>query len=97
MLDKLTDLEPDEIDWSLLRAHLYAHNGQFQLSRKVFHEMLNKNPSSLDACPLEIHGGVAKMGQPLTWGNRRLITLGSLLLGVFSSSSNLGLKLGLDL
>ncbi|GFP83206.1 protein slow green 1 chloroplastic [Phtheirospermum japonicum] len=33
-----------------MRAHLYAHNDEFQLARKVFHEMLNKNPSSLDAC-----------------------------------------------
>ncbi|KAL3623030.1 hypothetical protein CASFOL_031846 [Castilleja foliolosa] len=50
ILDKLMELEPDEIEWLFLRAHLYAHNGQFQLSRKVFNEMLNKNPSSLDAC-----------------------------------------------
>ncbi|KAK6126137.1 hypothetical protein DH2020_040115 [Rehmannia glutinosa] len=50
ILDRLTQLEPDEIEWRLLRAHLYAHNGEFELARKVFDEMLNKDPCCLEAC-----------------------------------------------
>ncbi|KAK6126061.1 hypothetical protein DH2020_040175 [Rehmannia glutinosa] len=50
ILDRLTQLEPDEIEWRLLRAHLYAHNGEFESARKVFDEMLNKDPCCLEAC-----------------------------------------------
>ncbi|CAA0829778.1 Tetratricopeptide repeat (TPR)-like superfamily protein [Striga hermonthica] len=50
ILEKLTELEPDEIGWRMLRADLYTNTGEFQLAREIYHDLLNKNPSCLDAC-----------------------------------------------
>ncbi|GER57282.1 tetratricopeptide repeat protein, partial [Striga asiatica] len=50
ILDKLTELEPDVIGWRMLRADLYTNTGEFQLAREIYHDLLHKNPSCLDAC-----------------------------------------------
>ncbi|KAL6520997.1 hypothetical protein OROGR_017566 [Orobanche gracilis] len=42
IVEKLMELEPEEIELPMLRAHLYAHHGKFELARNEFHELFRK-------------------------------------------------------
>ncbi|KAL6534245.1 hypothetical protein OROHE_013170 [Orobanche hederae] len=49
IVEKLMELEPEEIELPMLRAHLYAHHGEFELARKEFRELLEKDPFCVEA------------------------------------------------
>ncbi|KAK6140348.1 hypothetical protein DH2020_025912 [Rehmannia glutinosa] len=49
IIDKLMELEPEEVEWPLMRAHLYAHHGEFELARNGFDELLKKDPFRVEA------------------------------------------------
>ncbi|KZV51779.1 hypothetical protein F511_11467 [Dorcoceras hygrometricum] len=49
ILDKLIDLQPDENEWPMLKAHLYAYSGDTESAKNGFTELLNKDPFSVEA------------------------------------------------
>lgn len=49
IIDKLMELEPEEVEWPMMRAHLYAHHGEFQLAKNGFNELLKKDPFCVEA------------------------------------------------
>ncbi|KAL2533705.1 Tetratricopeptide repeat (TPR)-like superfamily protein [Abeliophyllum distichum] len=59
ILDKLIELEPEEREWPLLKAHLYAYNGEIELARKGFNELLKIDPFRVEA----YHGLVTAASQ----------------------------------
>ncbi|KAG8376455.1 hypothetical protein BUALT_Bualt09G0065100 [Buddleja alternifolia] len=59
ILDKLIDLEADEIEWPMMKAHLYAYNGEFGLAKNGFNELLKRDPFLVEA----YHGLVTVVSQ----------------------------------
>ncbi|KAL3642520.1 hypothetical protein CASFOL_013335 [Castilleja foliolosa] len=49
IIEKLVNLEPDEIEWPMMRAHLHAHHGDFESAKNGFNELLKKNPFRVEA------------------------------------------------
>ncbi|KAL3825968.1 hypothetical protein ACJIZ3_021997 [Penstemon smallii] len=49
ILDRLIELEPDEIEWPMMKAHLYAYDGDFILAKNGFNELLKKDPFRVEA------------------------------------------------
>ncbi|KAL0338355.1 UNVERIFIED_CONTAM: protein SLOW GREEN 1, chloroplastic [Sesamum angustifolium] len=49
ILDKLMELEPEEVEWPMMRAHLYAYNGELELAKNGFNELLMKDPFRVEA------------------------------------------------
>ncbi|XP_073290269.1 protein SLOW GREEN 1, chloroplastic-like [Primulina huaijiensis] len=49
ILDKLIDLDPDEKEWPMLKAHLYAYSGDTESAKNGFTELLKKDPFSVEA------------------------------------------------
>lgn len=49
ILDKLMELEPEEVEWPMMRAHLYAYNGELELAKNGFNELLQKDPFRVEA------------------------------------------------
>ncbi|KAL3628589.1 hypothetical protein CASFOL_027635 [Castilleja foliolosa] len=49
IIEKLIKLEPDEIEWPMMRAHLHAHQGDFESAKNGFNELLEKDPFCLEA------------------------------------------------
>lgn len=49
ILDKLIDLEPEEDEWPMMKAHLYAYNGELELAKNKFNELLKKDPFRVEA------------------------------------------------
>ncbi|KAI3474054.1 hypothetical protein Pfo_028842 [Paulownia fortunei] len=49
ILDKLMELEPEEVEWPMMRAHLYAYHGEFELAKNGFNELLKKDPYRVEA------------------------------------------------
>lgn len=43
-LDRLITVQPHELDWPLLRAHIHIDNGDLELAKKGFDEVLSKDP-----------------------------------------------------
>ena len=52
IIDQLTELEPEELDWPLLKAHLCARNGDHASARNLFEEVLKRDPF----CVVALHG-----------------------------------------
>ncbi|CAA0836441.1 Tetratricopeptide repeat (TPR)-like superfamily protein [Striga hermonthica] len=48
-IDRLIELEPDDTEWPLLKAHLHAQDGELQLAKNGFNELLNKDPYLVEA------------------------------------------------
>ncbi|CAA2961191.1 SLOW GREEN 1, chloroplastic-like [Olea europaea subsp. europaea] len=59
ILDKLIKLEPEEREWPLLKAHLHAYNGEIELARRGFNELLKIDPFRVEA----YHGLVTAASQ----------------------------------
>ncbi|KAI3474468.1 hypothetical protein Pfo_029329 [Paulownia fortunei] len=59
ILDKLMELEPEEVEWPIMRAHLYAYHGEFELAKNGFNELLKKDPFRVEA----YHGMVTVASQ----------------------------------
>ncbi|KAL3357071.1 hypothetical protein AABB24_017647 [Solanum stoloniferum] len=48
-IDKLIELEPNETEWPLLKSHLYVYNGELELAKIGFSEILKKEPFRVEA------------------------------------------------
>ncbi|GAB2300511.1 hypothetical protein Dimus_034554 [Dionaea muscipula] len=59
LVNRLAGLEPDELEWPLLRAHLYGHSGEHELAMKGFEEVLAREPLQVQA----FHGLIMVAGQ----------------------------------
>lgn len=49
IIDRLVELEPEEVEWPMMKAHLFAYNGEFQLARSGFYELVKKDPFRVEA------------------------------------------------
>lgn len=49
IIDKLIELDPEEVEWPMMKAHLYAYDGDFELAKSGFNELLKKNPFCVEA------------------------------------------------
>ncbi|KAI4300159.1 hypothetical protein L6164_033568 [Bauhinia variegata] len=47
--NRLIELEPDESEWPLLKAHMYIYNGGFESAIKEFEDILKKDPYRVEA------------------------------------------------
>ncbi|XP_065854012.1 protein SLOW GREEN 1, chloroplastic [Euphorbia lathyris] len=44
VVDRLIELEPNEDEWPLLKAQIFSYSGDFESARKIFEEILEKDP-----------------------------------------------------
>ncbi|KAF2306115.1 hypothetical protein GH714_012753 [Hevea brasiliensis] len=49
VVDRLIELEPNEDEWPLLKPQIYSYSGEFELARKGFEEILEKDPLRVEA------------------------------------------------
>lgn len=49
IIDKLEELEPEELEWPMMKAHLYAYNGDLQSAKDGFYELVKKDPFCVEA------------------------------------------------
>ncbi|MED6126306.1 hypothetical protein PIB30_077197 [Stylosanthes scabra] len=49
IIEKLIELEPQEFEWPLLKAHMHVYNDQVHLARNVFEEILKRDPLRVEA------------------------------------------------
>ncbi|XP_021623704.1 protein SLOW GREEN 1, chloroplastic [Manihot esculenta] len=49
VVDRLIELEPNEDEWPVLKAQIYIYSGEFELARKEFEEILEKDPYRVEA------------------------------------------------
>uniref|UniRef100_A0A7N0TJA9 Chloroplast lumen common family protein n=1 Tax=Kalanchoe fedtschenkoi TaxID=63787 RepID=A0A7N0TJA9_KALFE len=68
LLERLIRIEPDNIEWALLRANLYSFNGDCELAKTAFEEVLNKDPLCVEA----YHGIVMALSQSPSGGDEEL-------------------------
>ncbi|GAB4833675.1 hypothetical protein Ancab_031920 [Ancistrocladus abbreviatus] len=62
---RLIELEPDEVEWQLLKAHMYSYTGETELAKMGFEEILAKDPLRAEA----FHGLVMAVSQSEPEGN----------------------------
>ncbi|KAI9085809.1 hypothetical protein K1719_032223 [Acacia pycnantha] len=48
-IDRLIELEPQDFEWPLMKAHIYIFNGDYQLAKSIFEDILNKDPYRFEA------------------------------------------------
>ncbi|KAI4349261.1 hypothetical protein L6164_009871 [Bauhinia variegata] len=44
VIDRLIELEPNESEWPLLKAHVYTYSGDYESAKNVFEDILKKDP-----------------------------------------------------
>ncbi|CAK9323239.1 unnamed protein product [Citrullus colocynthis] len=49
ILDLLIELEPDDLEWLVLKANVHSHVGDSELARKEFEKILGKDPFQVEA------------------------------------------------
>lgn len=49
IVEKLIELEPEDAEWPLMRAHLCIYNGNVEIAKAGFNELLEKDPTRVDA------------------------------------------------
>ncbi|XP_073017269.1 protein SLOW GREEN 1, chloroplastic-like [Primulina eburnea] len=49
ILEKLVQLEPEDVEWPTLKAHIYAGSGETELAKNGFLEVLKKDPLRVEA------------------------------------------------
>lgn len=59
VIERLIQLEPDDKEWPLLKAHLYSYSGESELAKLGFEEILSANPLTVEA----YHGLVMAVSQ----------------------------------
>ena len=59
VIERLIQLEPDDKEWPLLKAHLYSYSGASELAKLGFEEILSANPLTVEA----YHGLVMAVSQ----------------------------------
>ncbi|KAG4916270.1 hypothetical protein JHK87_053827 [Glycine soja] len=59
VLDRLIELEPEELEWPLLKANMHIYNDDHASARELFEEILKKDPLRVEA----FHGLVMATSQ----------------------------------
>lgn len=59
VIDRLIQIEPNEAEWPLLKAHLYSYSGESELAKLGFEDILSKDPLRVEA----YHGLVMAVSQ----------------------------------
>lgn len=49
VIDRLIQLEPNDFEWPLMKAHVFIYNGDYQSAKIVFEDVLSKDPYRLEA------------------------------------------------
>lgn len=49
ILDRLIKLEPNDLEWLVLKANVHSHVGDSELARKEFQKILEKDPFQVEA------------------------------------------------
>lgn len=49
IINKLIELEPNETEWRFLKSHLYVHNGELELAKLGFRDVISKDPYYVEA------------------------------------------------
>ncbi|XP_059295363.1 protein SLOW GREEN 1, chloroplastic-like [Lycium ferocissimum] len=49
IINKLIELEPNETEWHFLKSHLYVHNGELELAKLGFRDIILKDPYYIEA------------------------------------------------
>lgn len=49
VLDRLIEVEPEEYEWSLLKANIHSYSGELELARREFEAILEKDPLRVEA------------------------------------------------
>ncbi|PHU05163.1 hypothetical protein BC332_25985 [Capsicum chinense] len=49
VINKLIELEPNESEWGFLKSHLYVHNGELELAKLGFKDVILKDPYYVEA------------------------------------------------
>jgi tetratricopeptide (TPR) repeat protein len=49
VIDRLIEIEPDETEWPLLKANMYIYNEDHESAKKLFEEILKKDPLKVEA------------------------------------------------
>lgn len=64
VIDRLIELEPHDFEWPLMKAHMYIYNGDYQLAKGGFEDILSKDPYRFEA----YHGlamATSELNEPL--------------------------------
>lgn len=49
VIDRLIELEPQDFEWPLMKAHMYIYNGDYQVAKNGFEDILKKDPYHVEA------------------------------------------------
>ncbi|CAK9147228.1 unnamed protein product [Ilex paraguariensis] len=49
IIERLIELEPSDIEWPLLRAHMHCYGGETELAKSRFNEIIDKDPFRVEA------------------------------------------------
>ncbi|KAF7818543.1 protein SLOW GREEN 1, chloroplastic-like [Senna tora] len=49
VLDRLIEIEPQDFEWPLMKAHMYIYNGDYQLAKIGLEDILKKDPYRIEA------------------------------------------------
>ncbi|CAK9153862.1 unnamed protein product [Ilex paraguariensis] len=49
IIERLIELEPNDIEWPLLRAHMHCYGGEIELAKIGFNEILENDPFRVEA------------------------------------------------
>ncbi|KAE9621854.1 putative tetratricopeptide-like helical domain-containing protein [Lupinus albus] len=64
VIERLIEIEPEELEWPLLKANMHVYNDDQELARNVFEEILKRDPLRVEA----YHGlvmAISESNQPL--------------------------------
>ncbi|XP_021775547.1 protein SLOW GREEN 1, chloroplastic-like [Chenopodium quinoa] len=59
VLNRLIELEPEDVEWPLLRCHMYTYMGESEMAKSGFEEIIAKDPLRVEA----FHGLVMSVSQ----------------------------------
>ncbi|OIW05090.1 hypothetical protein TanjilG_06227 [Lupinus angustifolius] len=71
VIERLIEIEPEELEWPLLKANMHVYNDDQELARNVFEEILKRDPLRVEA----YHGLVmviSESNQPLNGVLKRI-------------------------
>ncbi|XP_019160468.1 PREDICTED: protein SLOW GREEN 1, chloroplastic-like [Ipomoea nil] len=49
IIDRLMEIDPSDMEWPLLKSHLYAYSGEVEMAKNGFNEILAKDPFRVEA------------------------------------------------
>lgn len=49
VIDRLVEIEPEEMEWPLLKANMHMYNDDHESAKKLFEEILKKDPLRVEA------------------------------------------------